>query len=64
MKVKDLDFNINDKDINILDSTNHLGLILDHKLNFDLHIKAKITSARKGITLIKRLAALGVSRKI
>ena len=36
-------------------SHKHLGMILDSKLNFDLHLTEKITKANKVIGLIRRL---------
>ena len=33
----------------------HLGICLDEKLNFNHHIKGKMTKAMKGIGVIKRL---------
>ena len=43
-------------------STKHLGMILDSKLNFDLHLDEKICKAQRGISLIKRLQC-DLSRK-
>ena len=34
----------------------HLGVYLDMKLNFKLHIKEKISKAMKGICIIKKLS--------
>ena len=34
----------------------HLGLILDSKLSFAKHISEKLSTARKGIGIIKHLA--------
>ena len=36
-------------------SQKHLGLHLDQKLNFSKHINEKISKARKGISVIKKL---------
>ena len=36
----------------------HLGIYLDEKLNFNHHIKEKITKAMKGIGVIKRLSKM------
>ena len=36
------------------DSTKHLGMILDKKLNFNLHLDEKILKANKGINLIRK----------
>ena len=41
--------------VNSTHSQKHLGLILDTKLNFDSHLKEKISKANKGIGTIKRL---------
>ena len=43
-------------------STKHLGMILDSKLNFELHLEDKICKAHRGIGLIKRLQC-DLSRK-
>ena len=43
-------------------STKHLGMILDSKLNFELHLEDKIRKAHRGIGLIKRLQC-DLSRK-
>ena len=34
----------------------HLGMHLDEKLNFNIHIKEKIAKANKGIGIIRKLA--------
>ena len=34
----------------------HLGMHLDEKLNFNTHVKEKITNANKGIGVIRKLA--------
>ena len=34
----------------------HLGIHLDEKLNFNHHVKEKITKANKGIGVIKKLS--------
>ena len=34
----------------------HLGMQLDEKLNFNHHVKEKITKANKGVGLIHKLA--------
>ena len=34
----------------------HLGIHLDKKLNFNHHVKEKITKANKGIGVIKKLS--------
>ena len=36
----------------------HLGIYLDEKLNFNHHIKEKMTKAMKGIGVIKRLSKM------
>ena len=36
----------------------HLGIYLDEKLNFNHHIKKKVTKAMKGIGVIKRLTKM------
>ena len=38
-----------------LDFQKHIGLILDRRLNFNHHLKEKISKANKGIGLIRRL---------
>ena len=42
---------------------NHLGMILDHKLDFQSHIREVILKARRGIGLIKYLSKY-VSREV
>ena len=37
----------NSSDIQIADSHKHLGLIIDSKLNFNVHIESKITKSNK-----------------
>ena len=39
----------------LCESHKHLGLILDRKLSFDLHLQDKILKVNKGIGLINRL---------
>ena len=46
-----------------VDSTKHLGLILDEKLSFAPHIRNQITKAMKGISILKFLSRF-VSRDI
>ena len=36
-------------------STKHLGMTLDSKLNFNLHLDEKISKAYKGVGMIKKL---------
>ena len=43
-------------------STKHLGMVLDSKLDFNIHINEKISKANKGIGLIKKLQS-ELSRK-
>ena len=38
------------------DSTQHLGLHLDNRLNFSKHIKETVLKASKGVTLLKYLS--------
>ena len=38
------------------DSTKHLGLIADSKLDFREHISAQIVKAKKGLALMKYIA--------
>ena len=35
--------------------TKHLGMVLDSKLNFDVHLDEKISKANKGIGMLKKL---------
>ena len=44
------------------DSTKHLGMVLDNKLNFRTHILEKIEKAKKGLSLTKFLSKY-VNRK-
>ena len=37
----------NSSDVQIADSHKHLGLIIDSKLNFNVHIESKITKSNK-----------------
>ena len=37
-------------------SQQHLGLVLDEKLNFDEHVQSKISKCNKLIGLIKKLS--------
>ena len=45
----------NNSPVMSLDFQKHLGLILDRRLNFNHHLKEKISKANKGIGLIRRL---------
>ena len=47
--------NFNQSHVTYQTSTKHLGMILDNKLDFNLHLDEKITKAYKGIGLIKKL---------
>ena len=47
----------NDIEVKRENEHKHLGLILDTKLSFTKHINEKVATARKGIGLIKHLAA-------
>jgi len=40
-----------------VDDHKHLGLVLDSKLSFANHISEKMSTARKGIGIIKHLAS-------
>ena len=44
--------------------TQHLGLILDNKLNFRSHITSKIKTATKGLGLLKFLTRFMTSEKL
>ena len=46
----------NNIEVKRVDDHKHLGLILDSKLTFSKHIKEKISTARKGIGIIKHLS--------
>ena len=46
----------NDIEVKKVSDHKHLGLILDSKLSFAKHISEKISTARKGIGIIKHLA--------
>ena len=46
----------NDIEVKRVNDHKHLGLILDHKLSFAKHLNEKISTARKGIGIIKHLA--------
>ena len=39
-----------------VDEHKHLGIILDPKLSFSVHVKATISNARKCISLLKHLS--------
>ena len=52
-QLPDLIFNNNI--ISCVDSHKHLGMILDNKLNFNYHLKEKISIANKGIGTIRLL---------
>ena len=46
----------NHSPVMLIPSHKHLGLILDEKLNFNNHLKEKISKANVGIGMIKRLS--------
>ena len=52
----------NNLPVSVQTSTKHLGMTLDSKLNFDLHLQEQICKAHRGIGLIKRLQS-DLSRK-
>ena len=54
-----LDFN--DNTVQSLELHNHLGLSLDKKLDFNIHIENKINKCNKMIAIMKRLS-LSISR--
>ena len=54
-----LDFN--DNTVQTVDMHNHLGLSLDKKLDFNIHIKNKINKCNKIIGIMERLS-LSISR--
>ena len=45
----------NNNILTLSNSHNHLGMILDNKLNFNNHLSDKISKANKGIDMIRRL---------
>ena len=45
----------NGKDVNRSESQKHLGLVLDSKLNFDMHLKGKFSNINNGMTLLRKL---------
>ena len=45
----------NNNNVSTVDSKKHLGLVLDSKLEFNLHLEEKFSKANKGIGLITRL---------
>ena len=45
----------NNNNVTTVDSQKHLGLVLDSKLEFNLHLEEKFSKAKKGIGLISRL---------
>ena len=48
----------NDIPVSRVSFQKHLGIYLDEKLNFNHHIKEKMTKAMKGIGVIKRLSKM------
>ena len=48
----------NDIPVSRVSFQKHLGIYLDEKLNFNNHIKEKMTKAMKGIGVIKRLSKM------
>ena len=45
----------NGSDVNRSESQKHLGLVLDSKLNFDIHLKGKLSIINNGIALLREL---------
>ena len=45
----------NGKDISRSESQKHLGLVLDSKLNFSMHLKGKFSIVNNGIALLRKL---------
>ena len=45
----------NGKDISRSESQKHLGLVLDSKLNFNMHLKGKFSIINNGIVLLRKL---------
>ena len=43
------------KDVHSSPFQNHLGLVLDSKLNFDMHLNKKISIVNHGIALLRKL---------
>ena len=47
--------NFNDSLVNSVPKQKHLGLILDKRLNFNIHIEEKITKANRAVGLLRKL---------
>ena len=45
----------NRKCVSRSESHKHLGLMFDHKLNFDIHLKGKFSIINNGIALLRKL---------
>ena len=45
----------NGKEVNRSESQKHLSLVLDSKLNFDIHLKGKFSIINNGIALLRKL---------
>ena len=45
----------NGKDVSRSESQKHLGLVLDSKLNFDIHLIGKFSIIHNGIVLLRKL---------
>ena len=47
---------LNESEVKIKDEQKHLGMIPDSRLNFNSHMREKIISARRGISVIRYLS--------
>ena len=45
----------NDMPVEIVSHQKHLGIYLDEKLNFEMHIETVLCNANKGISIIEKL---------
>ena len=45
----------NEKDVSRSESHKHLGLVFDPKLNFDMHLKGKLSIVTNGTALLRKL---------
>ena len=52
---------VNDNTVQTIEVHNHLGLSLDKKIDFNIHIENKINKCKKMIDIMKRLS-LSISR--
>ena len=47
--------NFNDSLVKSVPKQKHLGLIIDKRLNFNIHIEEKITKANRAVGLLRKL---------